>query len=65
MNVVWKGTRDEGADLLAAVQAHCVCGRSATPCGVHAWVLAGQMAFDRLLFARQLRERWVAQEWRD
>ncbi len=66
--VTWHGTEEEARALMHAVANNCACAeRNAADfpgprrCGPHELV-ASQRALDRLLFARRIRDRVMAEE---
>jgi hypothetical protein len=65
----WRGTTSEWHALLAAVTRNCECGGEwglcMYPCSAHTLITDGdQHALDRLLFARRIAPRLVAEEFR-
>jgi len=68
--VVWHGTEDETAALLAAIEHNCTCARGVAGerlgcCPPHAMLVEDQRALDGLLFVRRLADRWRQEEQGD
>ena len=59
--VVWHGDQALVLELLTAIEHHCTCRGMSGSCPTHLTLL-DQRALDRLLFARWLRERLLAEE---
>ncbi len=67
VNIVWKGTQQEGLELVNAIARNCACvygafGLRASVCGGHEMLLKDQRALNGLLFARKLKDRWIKEE---
>jgi hypothetical protein len=65
--VVWHGSPQDVARLVAAVRVHCRCSQPRTGdlslCSVHQ-ILADQHILDGLAFARAVVNRTLDEEWR-
>ncbi len=66
-DITWRGTQTEAAELLSALNRHCNCeestnGMSVSMCATHL-LLDDQRALDRLLFARRIASRFLAEEF--
>jgi hypothetical protein len=69
MQVVWNGTEMETRDLLVSIERHCACeyaanGARVGTCAPHHALIRSQRFLDGLLFARHMRLRFIAEEWR-
>ncbi len=62
---IWHGSIDEGSTLMAAIEHNCTCdslAHNAPRCGACALV-TDQRILDRLLFARRIAQRLLAEEF--
>lgn len=67
--VIWHGSQQEGSELIDAINRNCTCeygpmGARVSTCIAHKAFVEDQRWLDGLLFARQIRERLLEQEWR-
>lgn len=69
-DIGWPGTVDDFVRLLWCVGAHCTCqesdqqGQGVRSCPAHQ-LLLDQRVLDHLVFARSLRDKFIASEWSD
>lgn len=65
----WKGTLDEGSELLTAIKHNCLCrfvnDIQESTCSAHRMLIEDQRALDGLLFERRTRLELLSKEFMD